>query len=288
MNAVKIEAFFEKQTCTVTYLVTDKNTGHCAIVDPVLDYQPNSGRTSTESADKIIIQIKRDSLDLQWILETHAHADHLTAAPYIKKRLGGAIAIGEHIKDVQNTFKSIFNLENNFPTDGSQFGRLLKDGDCINLGESEFRIIHTPGHTPGCVSYIIDDIAIVGDTLFMPDYGTARCDFPGGDASALYHSIQKLYALPDNTRVFTGHDYQSENRDYFAWESTIQQQKANNIHIKADTSEKEFVDVRQSRDKTLDFPKLILPSIQVNIRAGEFPPKESDGTSFIKIPLNVI
>jgi len=288
MNKVNVKAFFEKQTCTVSYLITDEKSGRCAIVDPVLDYQPNSGRTSTDFIDQVISDVKRDNLNLQWILETHAHADHLTAARYIKEQLGGATAIGEHIREVQKTFKKVFNLENDFSTDGSQFDRLLKDQECIPLGESQIKIVHTPGHTPGCISYIIDDIAIVGDTLFMPDYGTARCDFPGGNASTLYHSIQKLYTLPDNTRVFTGHDYQSDQRDYFAWESTIKQQKAHNIHIKAGTSEQEFVVKRQSRDKTLDFPKLILPSIQVNIRAGEFPPKENNGVSFIKIPLNVI
>ncbi len=288
MSNVDIKAFFEKQTCTITYLLTDKNTNQCAIVDPVLDYQQNSGRTATDFVDQIISFVNENKLTLQWILETHAHADHLTAAPYLKEQLSGTTAIGEHIKMVQKTFKDVFNLGNEFNVDGNQFDKLLTDGERIHLGESEIKILHTPGHTPGCISYLVDDIAIIGDTLFMPDFGTARCDFPGGDASALYHSIQKLYALPDRTRVFTGHDYQSDTRDHFAWESTIKQQKIDNIHIKAKTTEQEFVAIRQSRDKTLDLPRLILPAIQVNIRAGKFPPKENNGTSYIKIPLNVI
>jgi glyoxylase-like metal-dependent hydrolase (beta-lactamase superfamily II) len=288
MANTTIKAFFDKATCTVTYIVIDKKTNCCAIIDPVLDYQANSGQTTTKSADKLIEFIQSNDLIVQWILETHAHADHLSSASYLKEQLGGQTAIGEHIKDVQTIFKDVFNLEKDFLIDGSQFNRLLEDNEILPLGESEIKVMYTPGHTPGCVTYLIENSAIVGDTLFMPDFGTARCDFPGGDAEQLYQSIQKIFALPDDTRILTGHDYQSSSRDYFAWESPLKQQKEENIHININVSKERFVSTRQARDATLDVPKLILPSVQVNIRAGKLPPKESNGTSYIKIPINTL
>lgn len=288
MTKMTIKAFFDKTTCTVTYIVIDNATNQCAIIDPVLDYQANSGKTSTKSAQLLIDFIKSNQLTVKWIMETHAHADHLSSAHYLKKELGGKTTIGEHIKDVQAIFKNLFNLEKEFLVDGSQFDKLLKDGEALPLGESEIKIMHTPGHTPGCVTFLIEDSAIIGDTLFMPDFGTARCDFPGGNAKQLYQSIQKIFALADNTRLFTGHDYQSASRNHFAWESSVKQQKEDNIHINAKVTEEEFVKTRQARDATLDVPKLILPSVQVNIRAGELPPEESNGTSYIKIPINIL
>ena len=288
MSNVKIKSFFEEATCTVIYIVIDKKTKQCAIIDPVLDYLPNSGKTSTETADLLIDFIHSNKLKTEWIIETHAHADHLSSAPYLKEKLGGKTAIGEHITQVQDIFKGVFNLEKEFLIDGSQFDQLLIDGESISLGDSEIQIMHTPGHTPACVTLVIDNNAIVGDTLFMPDFGTARCDFPGGDAKSLYQSIQKIYELPTKTKVFVGHDYQSSSRNYFAWESSIEEQKQKNIHIKSGVTEEEFVNVRQSRDKNLDVPKLILPSVQVNIRAGCMPPKENNGISYMKIPINAL
>jgi len=288
MSHIKIKSFFDENTCTVTYIIIDKPTNQCAIVDPVLDYKQNSGRTATESADLLIEFIQSNQLDLQWIIETHAHADHLSSAPYLKDKLGGKTAIGGHITDVQEIFKEVFNLEKEFLVDGSQFDHLLKDNEFIKLGESQLQVIHTPGHTPACVTLVVENNAIVGDTLFMPDFGTARCDFPGGNAKSLYQSIQKIFSLPDSTKVFVGHDYQSANRNYFAWESTIAKQKQENIHINQQVSEEEFVHIRQTRDSNLDVPKLILPSVQVNIRAGCLPPKENNGVSYMKIPINAL
>ncbi|MFT6733500.1 MAG: glyoxylase-like metal-dependent hydrolase (beta-lactamase superfamily II) [Polaribacter sp.] len=288
MSHIKIKSFFDEVTCTVTYIVIDTFSNKCSIVDPVLDYKQNSGKTETKSADILIQFIQSNQLDLEWIIETHAHADHLSSAPYLKDKLGGKTAIGEHITQVQEIFKGVFNLEKEFLVDGSQFDHLLTDNQSISLGESEIKVIHTPGHTPACVTLVVENNAIVGDTLFMPDIGTARCDFPGGDAKNLYQSIQRIYALPDPTKVFVGHDYQSANRNHFAWETTISRQKNENIHINLAISEKEFVSIRQARDSNLDVPKLILPSVQVNIRAGSLPAKESNGISYMKIPINAL
>ncbi len=288
MSTIKIKSFFDEDTCTVTYIIIDSASNKCAIIDPVLDYKPNSGRTQTESADLLIEFIQSNQLDLEWIIETHAHADHLSSAPYLKEKLGGKIAIGEHITQVQIIFKGIFNLEKEFLVDGSQFDQLLKDTEVIELGESEIKIMHTPGHTPACVTLVVENNAIVGDTLFMPDFGTARCDFPGGDAKSLYQSIQRIYSLPDSMKVFVGHDYQSANRNFFAWESTIGKQKQENIHISNKVTEEEFVYIRQARDSNLDVPKLILPSVQINIRAGNLPTKENNGVSYMKIPINAL
>ncbi|MGB0495811.1 MAG: MBL fold metallo-hydrolase [Kangiellaceae bacterium] len=286
MSSIEIKSFFDETTFTVTYIIIDKKSNQCAIVDPVLDYKPTSANTDTSSADILIEYIHSNQLYLEWIIETHAHADHLSSAPYLKKILGGRTAIGEHITQVQSIFKEVFNLEKEFLVDGSQFDLLLKDNQIIELGDNEIRVIHTPGHTPACVTLVIEDNALVGDTLFMPDFGSARCDFPGGDARALYHSIQKIYQLDESTKIFVGHDYQSETRKYFAWESTVGQQKEHNIHINQNVSEDEFVKIREERDSHLNVPNLILPAVQVNIRAGDLPPKESNGVSYIKIPLN--
>ncbi len=288
MSNLAIVPFFDKQTFTSTYLVADSKNKQCAIIDSVLDFDLHSATTSTTSADKIIAYIKDKQWQCQWILETHAHADHLTAAPYLQKKLGGKIVIGGHIVEVQKIFKSVFNFENSFKTNGEQFDQLIDENDSLALGDFTINIMHTPGHTPACVTYLIDDVAFIGDTLFMPDYGTARCDFPGGDAATLYQSIQKIYALPDNTRLFTGHDYKSPTRDHFAWESTVAEQKANNIHINEKVSQEEFVRFRNERDSTLAVPKLILPSVQVNIRAGYLPPAEDNGTHYLKLPINVL
>ncbi|PHS18640.1 MAG: MBL fold metallo-hydrolase [Kangiella sp.] len=288
MSHIKIKSFFDETTCTVTYIVIDTPTNKCAIIDPVLDYKQNSGRTGTESADLLIEFIRSNKLDLEWIIETHAHADHLSSAPYLKDKLGGKTTIGEHITDVQKIFKEVFNLEKEFLVDGSQFDYLLKNNQSIKLGESQIQVMHTPGHTPACVTLVVENNAIVGDTLFMPDFGTARCDFPGGDARNLYQSIQRIFSLPDSTKVFVGHDYQSANRNYFAWETTVAKQKQDNIHINQVISEDEFVHIRQARDSNLDVPKLILPSVQVNIRAGILPPKENNGLSYMKIPINAL
>jgi glyoxylase-like metal-dependent hydrolase (beta-lactamase superfamily II) len=257
-------------------------------VDPVLDYDPKSGRTATDSADKLIEFLRVEKLKVEWILETHAHADHLTAAPYLREKVGGRTAIGEHIKTVQAIFAKVFNFETDFRTDGSQFDHLFKDGETFSIGALEGRVLHTPGHTPACLTYLIGDAGFVGDTLFMPDYGTARCDFPGGDAATLYRSIHKLFALPEATRLFMCHDYMAPGRDAYAWETTVGDEKAKNIHVGGGATEADFVRMRTERDATLSMPVLILPSVQVNIRAGQFPPPESNGVSYLKIPLNAL
>jgi len=284
----KIRAFFDRATHTITYVVTDPNSRACAVIDPVLDYAANSGRTSKASADEVIGYILDRNLELEWILETHAHADHLSAAPYLKEKLGGKIVIGAHIPEVQKVFRNVFNLEEEFNTHGQQFDQLLEDGDTLMIGSLTLNAMHTPGHTPACMTYLIEDAAFVGDTLFMPDYGTARCDFPGGDARALYQSIQKIFALPDDTRIFLCHDYLPEGREAYQWETTVGQQRIENIHVKEGISEDDFVTMREARDKTLDMPKLILPSVQVNIRAGAFPPPEDNGVRYLKIPLDTV
>jgi glyoxylase-like metal-dependent hydrolase (beta-lactamase superfamily II) len=287
-NAITIKAFFDNNTFTVTYVVYDNESKQSAVIDSVLDYDVPSGRSSTQSADQVIEYVKEMGLTNRWILESHAHADHLSAAPYLKKSIGGAIAIGSQITQVQLSFKDIFNMEPEFLADGSQFDRLLDEGDTLQLGNSAFSVMHTPGHTPACLSYHIDDAIFVGDTLFMPDFGSARTDFPGGDAATLFHSIKRILSLPDSTRVFTGHDYKAEGRDVFAWESSVAEQNEKNIHVNNKVTEEQFVEYRTTRDATLSLPKLILPAVQVNIRAGNMPPAESNGTTYLKLPINLL
>lgn len=281
-----VHAFFDEPTNTVSYVVSERDGGHCAIIDSVLDFDPKSGRTRTESADEIIHYVKDNNLTLDWLLETHAHADHLSAAPYIKQNLGGKTAIGKHILEVQKVFGKLFNVEREFHTDGSQFDHLFKDGEEFRIGEMTVRTLHTPGHTPACITYLVGNVAFVGDTLFMPDYGTARADFPGGDARQLYQSIQKLFTLPDDTRLFMCHDYKAPGRDEYQWETTVAEERANNVHVGEGSSVDEFVAMREARDKTLSMPTLLLPSVQVNIRGGEMPPAEDNGASYLKIPIN--
>ena len=284
----EVVAFFDEPTNTVSYVVREPDGSHFAIIDPVLDYDPKSGRTSTGSADTLIEYVRNNDLTVDWILETHAHADHLSAAPYLKSELGGKTAIGEHIREVQKVFGELFNAENGFHHDGSQFDQLFADGDTFVIGDLPVRVIHTPGHTPACLSYVAGDAVFVGDTLFMPDYGTARADFPGGNAGTLYQSIQKLFELPDDTRVYLCHDYKAPGRDEYQWQTTIGEEKENNVHVGHGKTESEFVKMRNDRDKTLSMPTLILPSVQVNIRAGEAPPAEDNGVRYLKIPLNQI
>jgi glyoxylase-like metal-dependent hydrolase (beta-lactamase superfamily II) len=289
MGNPEVLSFFDPDTFTGTHIVIDPESNSCAIVDSVLDYDPPTGRTSTASADKLIETIKSRGLQLELHIETHAHADHLSAAPYLQEQLGGKIVIGSDISIVQETFGKIFNAESGFATDGSQFDQLYTDGDTYQIGNLQGRVIHTPGHTPACMTHIIGDAVFVGDTLFMPDYGTARCDFPGGDAATLYDSVQKIFALPDTTRVFLCHDYlPEEGRTEYALETTLGAEKRENIHIHQGISREEFIEMRTSRDATLDMPVLILPSVQVNIRAGHFPPEEDNGISYLKIPLNAL
>jgi glyoxylase-like metal-dependent hydrolase (beta-lactamase superfamily II) len=284
-----VEAFFDPATFTYSYVVSDPATRQCALIDSVLDYDPASGRTSYQSADRLIAHVSQEGLSVQWILETHVHADHLSAAPYLRQQLGGSLGIGDQIKVVQDTFGKLFNAGPDFPTDGSQFDHLFHDGDEFMLGTIKAHAIHTPGHTPACMTYVIGDAAFVGDTLFMPDYGTARCDFPGGDAHTLYRSIHdKLFQLPDETRVFLCHDYKAPGREDYRYETTIGAERAGNVHIHAAISEEQFVTMRQTRDATLGMPTLILPSVQVNMRAGELPPAENNGTRYLKIPLDVL
>ena len=287
MTNPDVKAFFDEETFTVSYVVTDPETRHAAIVDSVLDYAYNSGRTSTKSADEVIAYVKAQGLSVDWLLETHAHADHLSAAPYLKEQLGGTIGIGSHIKRVQTVFGQVFNAEPEFCRDGSQFDHLFEDGETFKIGNLEGRAMHTPGHTPACMTYVIGDSGFVGDTLFMPDYGTARCDFPGGDARVLYQSIQKIFALPGETRLFMCHDYKAPGRDDYRWETTVAEERENNIHVGHGKSEDEFVEMRTTRDATLDMPRLILPSVQVNMRAGRMPEPEDNGVSYLKIPVNL-
>ncbi|MBJ7536606.1 MBL fold metallo-hydrolase [Marinomonas transparens] len=282
-----VHAFFDEATFTVSYIVEGSNSRRCAIIDSVLDYDHAAGKSHTKSADKLIRFIKNNQLTLDWILETHVHADHLSAAPYLQNNLGGKIVIGDHITQVQATFSKLLNAEPGFAQDGSQFDLLVNENDRLPLGESEIRILHTPGHTPACVTYLIDNAAFVGDTLFMPDYGTARCDFPGGNANTLYHSIQKIFALDDNTRLFMCHDYKAPNRETYAWETTVAEQKASNQHIRSGISEEEFCVMRNKKDATLGMPRLIWPSVQINMRAGHLPPAEENGVCYVKTPLNL-
>lgn len=288
MNArISTKAFFDPSTWTVTYVVADVASHHAAIIDPVLDYDFKSGHTSTASADQVLAYLAKQSLQVDWILETHAHADHLSGAHYLKQRVGGRIAIGENIRVVQSTFKAVFNLERSFLTDGSQFDHLLKDGETFMIGDVEATALLVPGHTPADLAYRVDGAVFVGDTLFMPDVGTARADFPGGDAHALYRSIRKLLALPTETTVFVCHDYPPASRAP-QWQTTVGEQRASNIHVHDGVSEEAFVAMRTARDATLDMPTLILPSIQVNVRAGEMPPPEDNGIRYLKIPVNAL
>jgi len=283
-----VTSFFDPATYTYSYVVRDPNSQSCVIIDSVLDYDPASGRTATTGVDKLIAFVKEQQLSVKWLLETHVHADHLSAAPYLQAQLGGQLAIGAKITTVQQVFGEIFNAEAQFARDGSQFDRLLNEGDTLGFGSLTVQVLHTPGHTPACLSYVIGDAVFVGDTLFMPDYGTARCDFPGGDAHRLYQSIQRLFKLPDSTRVFLCHDYKAPGRDEYCNETTIAEQRQNNIHVREGITAEEFVAMRTARDATLDMPTLILPSVQVNMRAGELPPAEDNGVRYLKIPLNAL
>ncbi|MEY3732403.1 MAG: hypothetical protein RLZZ57_3159 [Pseudomonadota bacterium] len=283
-HQASIRPFFDEATNTVSYLVFDPATRQGAVIDPVLDWDHRSGEADTRSADALIEAAKREGITIALILETHAHADHLTAAPYIKQRCGGKIGIGEHIKDVQRIFRPVFAADDVKP-EGGDFDLLFRDGERIALGALEIEVIHTPGHTPACVCYRIDDDVFVGDTLFMHDYGTARADFPGGDARALFRSIKRLLALPPETRLWMCHDYKAPGRNDYAWQSTVSEQRAHNPHVKDGVTEDEFVAFRQARDAKLAAPTLLLPSIQVNIRAGRFPEAESNGVRYLKIPV---
>jgi glyoxylase-like metal-dependent hydrolase (beta-lactamase superfamily II) len=280
-----VSAYFDEVTNTISYIVADPATRAAAIVDSVLDYDPKSGRTASASADRLIAAVHERALAVEWILETHVHADHLSAAPYLKARLGGRIGIGEHIRQVQKVFKTLFNAESGFDTDGRQFDHLFADGERFRIGGLEAEVLHTPGHTPADITYVIGDAAFIGDTLFMPDYGTARADFPGGDAHALYRSVRRILTLPPRTRLFTGHDYAPGGRSH-AWESTVAEQRARNVHVHDGITEDEFVAMRTARDATLDMPRLILPSVQVNMRAGNLPPPEDNGVRYLKIPID--
>lgn len=282
-----VKGFFDKDTWTVTYVVYEKPGTPCAIIDSVLDYDPKSGRTSTRSADEVIDFVKANNLTVELILETHAHADHVTAAPYLQEKLGGAIGIGENIKTVQKVFKEIFNLEASFATDGSQFDKLFADGEKFVLGNLTGEVLYLPGHTPACVAYKIGDAVFVGDTIAMPDVGTARCDFPGGDPKVLFGSIKKLLALHEDTRLFMCHDYPPATRDV-RFETSVSEEKSSNIHVHDGVDEGKYVEMRTARDKTLSMPVLILPAVQINIRAGHLPPAEANGISYVKIPLNAL
>jgi len=286
-NSPTVQPFLDSDSETWSYVVFDAPGGHAAVIDPVLDFDPKSGRTATDGAQRIVDFVRATELTVDWILETHAHADHLSAAPFVRDQVGGRLAIGEHIRDVQKIFRGVFNLERSFLPDGSQFDHLFADGDRFRFGSLEGRVLFTPGHTPADLAYLIGDALFVGDTLFMPDVGTARCDFPGGDAGTLYRSIQTLYALPDDTRLFVCHDYPPAGRDHEA-ETTIGAERRGNIHVRDGVSEAEFVAMRNARDAGLAMPRLILPSIQVNIRAGEMPPAEDNGVVYLKLPVNAL
>jgi glyoxylase-like metal-dependent hydrolase (beta-lactamase superfamily II) len=282
---IPVDSFFDPATSTVSHVVVEPNGRDCAIIDSVLDYDPASGRTHTDSADRIVRHVRERGLEVVWILETHAHADHLSAARHVKAQLGGRIAIGARITEVQKIFKDVFNLERTFNTDGSQFDHLFADGETFMIGRQPARVIYTPGHTPACCTYVVGDCAFVGDTLFMPDGGTARADFPGGDAHQLYRSIQTILALPPATRIFVCHDYQPGGREP-AWETTVAEERERNIHVGGGKAADEFVAMRAARDKTLGTPSLLIPSIQINVRAGDLPPPEDNGVRYLKVPLN--
>ena len=285
MSKPDVQAFFDEATNTVTYVVSDPQSRRAAVIDPVLDYDAASGRTGTASADEVIAWVQSKDLHVDWVLETHVHADHLSGAPHVKRALGGRTGIGENVAQVQETFRKIFNLKS-LATNGSQFDHLFSDGETFAIGGLDCSVIYTPGHTPACITYVIGDAAFVGDTMFMPDYGTARCDFPGGDAAQLYDSIQRILALPDETRLFMCHDYKAPGRDVYAWETTVAEQRDSNVHLSG--TRDEYVKMRESRDAELSMPKLILPSIQVNIRAGELPAPEDNDIRYLKIPLDAM
>lgn len=282
----KVKAFFDPQTNTISYVVRDPNGHAAAVIDSVLDFDHASGTTQTSSADKIIAYAKEEALDIQWLLESHVHADHLSAAPYIQEKLGGKIGIGNNITLVQDTFGKVFNEGTEFQRDGSQFDQLFDHGDVFHIGQMRVDVLHTPGHTPACLTYVIEDAAFVGDTLFMPDFGTARCDFPGGSSQTLYESIQKIFALPDETKIFVGHDYKAPGRDEYSWETTVGEQRRKNVHIGGDVKAEAFVKLRDERDAKLAMPKLIVPSLQINMRAGNMPPPDEHGDVFLKLPIN--
>ena len=283
-----VKTFFDEPTFTASHVAYDPATRRAAIIDSVLDFDPDSGRTSTRSAEAIVAFVESEKLAVDYLLETHAHADHLSAAPFLQQKLGGAIGIGREIVTVQTTFGKLFNFESEFARDGSQFDRLFSDGDHFSLGEIPAMALHVPGHTPADVAYVIGDAAFIGDTLFMPDYGTARADFPGGDARQLYRSIRRLLSLPDETRVFLCHDYKAPGRSAYAWETSVADERRANVHVHDGVGEEDFVTMRVARDKTLELPHLILPSVQVNVRGGRLPPPESNGVSYLKLPLNVL
>jgi glyoxylase-like metal-dependent hydrolase (beta-lactamase superfamily II) len=287
MRKPTIRAFFDEPTNTVSCLVSDPATKRAAVIDPVLDYDHDSGKASTKSAEAILAAAAADGLTIDWVLETHAHADHLSGAPYIKLKTGAKVGIGEHIREVQKIFRPVFNA-NDLSGDGSEFDQLFKDGERFLIGTLEGEVIYTPGHTPADISFRIEDAVFVGDTLFMPDFGTARADFPGGDAHALYRSMKRLLALPPETRLFMCHDYKAPGRDHYAWETTVAEQRAGNVHVKDGVTEEQFVAMRQSRDATLAAPHLLMPSIQVNMRAGKFPPAEANGVRYLKIPVKLV
>ena len=282
----KVKAFFDPQTNTISYVVRDPNGHAAAVIDSVLDFDHASGTTQTSSADKIIAYAKEEALDIHWLLESHVHADHLSAAPYIQEKLGGKIGIGNNITLVQDTFGKVFNEGTEFQRDGSQFDQLFDQGDVFHIGQMRVDVLHTPGHTPACLTYVIEDAAFVGDTLFMPDFGTARCDFPGGSSQTLYESIQKILALPDETKIFVGHDYKAPGRDEYIWETTVGEQRRKNVHIGGDVKAEAFVKLRDERDAKLAMPKLIVPSLQINMRAGNMPPPDEHGDVFLKLPIN--
>lgn len=281
-----IDAFFDEATFTVTYLVSDTGQRRAAIIDPVLDYDHRSGKASTTSADRVLAKAAERGVRIEWVLETHAHADHLTAAPHLRARTGAQVAIGEHIKDVQKIFTPVFNASD-VSGEGREFDRLLKDGEVLPLGDLEIAVMHLPGHTPADVAYRIGDAVFVGDTIFMPDYGTARADFPGGDAATLYRSIRRLLSLPTETRLFMCHDYKAPGRDRFAWETTVAEERARNVHVQDGVAEQDFIDMRRARDATLAAPVLLLPAVQVNIRAGRLPPADANGVSYLRIPVRM-
>jgi glyoxylase-like metal-dependent hydrolase (beta-lactamase superfamily II) len=288
---LQVEGFFDPATSTISYLVLDTQTRDCALIDSVRDYDAASGRSTHDSADRLIARVRALGAKVQWILETHVHADHLSAAPYLQQQLGGQTGIGEHIRTVQATFGRLFNAGSDFATDGRQFDHLFADGACFAIGTLKARVMHTPGHTPACLTYVVSDdtqsAAFVGDTLFMPDYGTARCDFPGGDARVLYRSINKVLSLPPQTRLYMCHDYQPGGRP-LQYVSTVAQERATNVHVRDGISEDEFVATRTARDATLDMPRLILPSVQVNMRAGHWPPPDDNGVSYLRIPIDAL
>ena len=284
----EVKAFFDDATNTVSFVIKDPSSASVAIIDSVLDFDFSNGRTDTTSADEVIAYVQANNLKVEWILESHVHADHLSAAPYIQEQVGGKIGIGANITIVQDVFGKVFNEGSEFQRDGSQFDKLFVDGDIIEIGSMKVDVMHTPGHTPACMTFVVGDAAFVGDTMFMPDFGTARCDFPGGSAEDLYASIQKILALPDDTRIFVGHDYKAPGRDEFAWETSVAEQKAVNVHVGAGKAENEFVKMRTDRDAQLSMPKLIVPSIQINMRAGQMPEPEENGQVYLKVPVNTL